>query len=90
MNISTFQKADVFRVLYNNARVQGMGILQAKKGDMSIEEAQEIIDSGQTYFDYVYGRVMKVNLKNDELNTALYNRDNGPGASERAIGTLIL
>lgn len=33
------------------------------------------------YFDYLKGRVMKVDLSGDDLNTTLYNRDNGEGAA---------
>ena len=42
----------------------------------------------QSYFDYLYGRVLKVWIKGDELDSRLYNRDNGEGAAERAINTL--
>lgn len=85
MNIAKLNKAGVLAALYNNARVQGLGVFQAKSGDMTIKEAQKILNSGQTDFDYLYGRVMKVDLSNDELDTWLYNRDNGDGAAEKAI-----
>ena len=88
MDISKYDKADVLRVLYNKARTQGMGILHYTSEDMTRDKAQELLDSGMTYFDYVGGRVMKVSLKNENLNTALYNRDNGVDAAERAIATL--
>ncbi|GAG30986.1 unnamed protein product, partial [marine sediment metagenome] len=47
--------------------------------------AQEILDQGHTYFDYLKGRVMKINLSSDELRTALYDRDNGEGAAAQAL-----
>lgn len=37
------------------------------------------------YFDYLQGRVMKVDLAGDELDPRLYDRDNGEGAARRAI-----
>lgn len=40
------------------------------------------------YFDYVLGRVMKVNLAGDSMRTGLYNRDNGANAAERIISEL--
>ena len=88
MDISNYDKADVLRVLYNNARPLGLGMLHFDPKDMTKEEAQELIDSGQTYFDYVKGRVMKVDLSKTDLRTALYNRDNGDKAAESAIATL--
>jgi hypothetical protein len=37
------------------------------------------------YFDYVFGRVMKVDIGGDEINPALYDRDNGEGAAAAAV-----
>jgi hypothetical protein len=54
---------------------------------MTIEEARELI-SECSRFDYLKGRVMKVDLGGDELRTALYNRDNGPNAAESALEPL--
>lgn len=85
MDISTLNKANVLVALYNRARTQGMGIIHYTPEDMTIDEAQELLDTGRTYFDYHKGRVMKVDLSGDELDTWLYNRDNGPEAAEIAI-----
>jgi hypothetical protein len=85
MDIKGISKAKILAALYNASRPQGMGFLQAKSGDMSESEAQKILDDGHTYFDYLYGRVMKIDLSGDELRTALYDRDNGHGAAEDAI-----
>lgn len=40
------------------------------------------------YFDYFRGRVLKVELSGDDLNTRLYNRDLGEGVAERIIQSL--
>lgn len=86
MDICGLNKAVVLAALYNNAKPQGnAGIFFSEAKPMSVEEAQSLLDGGQTYFDYVKGRVMKVALEGDELDTRLYNRDNGPGAAEKAI-----
>lgn len=80
------KKADVLAALYNNSRVQGLGFLQAVPGKMSPQEAQEILDKGYTYFDYLHGRVLKVDLKDDEgFEEYLYDRDLGRGAAQRVI-----
>ena len=87
IDISTYNKADVLRVLFNNARPQGLGFLHYKPEPMTLQTAEELL-SKHTYFDYVQGRVMKVNLKGTELDPLLYDRDNGHGAAEAAIKTL--
>jgi len=87
MDISKYDKADVLRVLYDNARCQGLGFLHFVPGTLTKEEATELLKN-QTYFDYLKGRVMKVDLSKDELETRLYNRDNGPDTAEWAIKTL--
>ena len=89
MDISRFDKADVLRVLYNRAQTQGMGILHYTPESMTKAEAQKMLDEGQTYFEYVNGRVMKVDLEGDDLDTRLFNRDNGQDAAENALDALI-
>ena len=71
--------------LYNNSTPQGMGFLHYHPKNMTTEEAQSLLDEGQTYFDYVNGRVMKIDLSSDELKTDLYDRDNGQGAASAAL-----
>lgn len=85
IDIKNKDKAAVLAALYNASRPLGMGFLQARDGDMTVEQARALIDSGQTYFDYLHGRVMKVHLVGDELDPRLYDRDNGAGAAERAL-----
>ena len=85
IDISKLSKAEVLAVLYNNSKPLGMGFLHATNDDMTKEEAQAHIDTGQTYFDYLKGRVMKVDLSGDTLDPRLYDRDNGEGAAQKAI-----
>lgn len=88
-SISTarLDKAEVLAALYNASRVQGMGVLQAKNGLMTTDEARELLKT-QTYFDYLHGRVMKVRIEGDELNPRLYDRDLGSGAAAAVIDAL--
>lgn len=88
MDIKGKNKAAILAALYNNSKTQGMGFLQSSDGDMAESEAQELLDSGQTYFDYLKGRVMKIDLSGDELRTGLYDRDLGEGACERAVNAI--
>jgi hypothetical protein len=80
-------KADVLAVLYNASKPQGMGFLQYDPKPMTRAEAEELLKS-DTYFDYLKGRVMKVDLEKDEFNPWGYDRDNGEGAAAAAITSL--
>lgn len=86
IDISGMDKAEVLAKLYNAARPQGMGFLHYTAQDMTAEEAKELLSDGRAYFDYLKGRVMKVNLSGDLLCPVLYDRDNGEGAARRALG----
>ena len=88
MNISHLDKAQVLAALYNNAKVQGQGALRADSDRMAGEEARGLLASGQTYFDYIKDRVMKVDLSGDDFNTRLFNRDNGENAAEEILSAL--
>lgn len=87
IDISKLNKADVLVALYNNSKPLGLGFLHSEKNNMTREEAEELLKS-QTYFDYLKGRVMKVDLSKDQFSTLLYDRDNGDGAAHRAIAKL--
>ena len=88
INIAGKCKATILAKLYNASSPRGMGFLQATPNDMSVNEAQQILDDGQTYFDYLKGRVMKIDLSGDTLRTDLYNRDNGYLAAENILQQL--
>ena len=78
-------KAEVLCALYNNAQCQGLGFLHYIPKDMTIEQAEELLKT-TTEFDYLYGRVMKVDLSGDKgFEEWLYDRDNGKGAAQSAL-----
>lgn len=84
IDITGMDKAEVLCRLYNNSKPQGLGFLQATAGPMSIDQARKRLKDG-SYFDYLAGRVMKVDLSGDVLDPSLYDRDNGAGAARRAL-----
>ncbi len=89
IDLKKYDKAEVLAALYNHSKPQGMGILHYIPEDMGKKEAQEILDiDSDLYFDYLKGRIMKVDLSKDELDPCLYDRDNGGRAAERAIATI--
>lgn len=77
-------RAKVLAALYNNSKPQGMGFLHFDPELMEEEEARELLKQ-YTYFDYLKGRVMKVDLGGATLDPWGYDRDNGDGAAERAL-----
>jgi hypothetical protein len=87
ISIVEMDKAEVLAALYNRAKPQGMGFLHYEPKDMSTDEAAEIL-AGQQRFDYLKGRVMKVDLSGDKFDPRLYDRDNGDGAAERVVVAL--
>lgn len=85
IDLTNKNKAEVLARLYNASKPQGLGILHYEESRMTIEEAQNLLDSGQTYFDYLKGRVMKIDLSGDTLDPRLYDRDNGQGSADFAL-----
>jgi len=94
INIEGMDKAAVLAALYNGSRPIGLGVLHYTKEDMIVDEARSLIANykvgvrGNLYFDYLRGRVMKIRLSGDDLDTDLYNRDNGDGSAEKIINSL--
>lgn len=104
INIRGIDKAELLVALYNASKPLGMGYLNYIPGDISKETAQQIIVKrgdvrkdpqsnairhNSLYFDYLFGRVMKVDLAGDELETCFYDRDNYEGAALNAIRHLL-
>ena len=89
MKIKEEDKPKILAALFNNAKTQGMGILHYKsEHKMDKNEAKELLSKSK-WFDYLEGRVMKVDFSTLELDTWLYNRDNGENAAENIIKNLL-
>ncbi|MBI4157817.1 hypothetical protein HY502_03135 [Candidatus Woesebacteria bacterium] len=87
IDLKGLNKAAVLAALYNASKPQGRGFMHYDPTPMTVEQAEELLNQG-TYFDYLMGRVMKVDLGGDSLDTWGYDRDNGEGAAQRAIVSL--
>lgn len=87
INIKGLNKEAVLKALYDGSHTQGMGFLQAvPPGTVTVEHCQMLLNStGYPYFDYLYGRVIKVDLSGDSFDERLYDRDCGTGAAKRAV-----
>lgn len=88
IDITGISKAKILAALYNNSQPLGMGFLHYDPTPMTEQEAEELLKQFN-YFDYLKGRVMKIDLSGDALSTRLYDRDNGEGAAYRAIEALL-
>lgn len=88
ISLEGLNKAAVFASLFNRAKAQGLGFLHYNPELMTEDQAQERFGECDGYYDYVDGRVMKVDLSGDELETGPYNRDNGIDAAETVIKEL--
>lgn len=89
VDISNLDKAEVLVALYNGSRQQGMGYLHASGASgLSLEDARALLEQTKD-FDYLRGRVMKINLSKDSFNPWGYDRDIGQGAAARIVADLV-
>lgn len=89
VSIQGLSKAKVLAALFNASKQQGLGRMDMSGvSEMTEEDAGTLVEDG-LHFDYLRGRVLKVDLAEDEFNPRLYDRDNGPGAAAAAIATIV-
>ena len=102
IDIKGLSKAEVLAALYNGSHPQGLGFLSSRSGEMTEDDAQalinECVERQYRYhlrsvppilsFDYVYGRVLKVDLTRDEFDPWGYDRDLGQGHAWEVIDAL--
>ncbi|MEK7505777.1 MAG: hypothetical protein AAB597_02695 [Patescibacteria group bacterium] len=88
--IAKLDKAAVLAALYNASKPQGAGFMHYNPEPMTGEQARQILEKNKSArFDYMAGRVMKIDLsKDDEFDPWGYDRDNGAGAAQRVIDSL--
>ena len=88
VDIKGLDKARVLKALYDHSHVQGSGLLQAvPDGVVTVEYCAGLL-AKHSYFDYLHGRVLKVDLSGDEFDERLYDRDCGEGAAQRAVDSV--
>ena len=95
INISALPKDEVLAALYNASQRQGLGVLQPIRNPMTALQASVLLMSNDRQsFDYLYGKVLKLNLHNDSTKEGLfvggYDRDNGEGAAAKALAPLFV
>lgn len=87
VDISDLDKGAVLAALYNASRPQGMGFLHYDPTPMTPEQGTELLKTSMD-FDYLKGRVMKVDLSGDTFEPWSYDRDNGDGQAELVVQAL--
>lgn len=98
VSIAGLDKATVLMAAHNAAEPVGFGILRAQARNfapLTIGEAHEYLaasaalKSDRTYFDYVEGRPLKLDISGDLVDPAGYDENNGgPGSFARVIARL--
>lgn len=90
VDITDLDPAALLAALYNASQQQGLGLLNPLgQQPMTIETAATVLAATpHRYFDYLHGRVMKVDLNGTRIDLGLYDRDNGDGAGAAAIASL--
>jgi hypothetical protein len=91
IDISGLDKAAVLAALYNHAKPLSLGSAPYRPEDMPIEVARRLIAAASlgTFWDYVHGRVLKVDLSGNALDARLYDLDNGVNAARQALAPLL-
>ena len=88
VDIKGLDKARVLKALYDHSHVQGLGFMHAaEEGTVTVESCAKLLEK-YTQFDYLHGRVLKVDLSGDEFDERLYDRDCGAGAAQRAVDSI--
>lgn len=87
IDIKGINKAKLLVALYNSATPRGMGFLHYNPSNLTEQDAEELLKE-TTSFDYLLGRVMKVDIGGNTMRNDLYDRDNGYGKVERIVNGL--
>lgn len=88
VDISGIDKKALLRGLYSMAEPQGRGVFRyyIPNDQLSDSDAEKILEMGD--IQYLRGRVMKIDISGDSVDTFFYDRDNGAGAAEALINFL--
>lgn len=88
IDITGIDPADLLAALYNRSSPRGMGFVRFDPTPMTREQAVGLLVS-KSYFDYLYGRVIKVDFRDpDRVQSRLYDREIGVGTVQAVIDQL--
>lgn len=90
VDIRGLDKVKVLMALWKASKCQGLSFM----GYAPLTEGQamaEIINrthNGRCWFDYLNGKVLKVDLGGVEFDERYFDEDNGEGAAQRAVDSI--
>ena len=90
VNIEGLSHPSVLARLYNKSKGIGIGKYQCNpKHNMTYREAETLLET-KTYFDLLYGRVMYISIKPEdiEIDNTTYDKYLGEGYMEKIINEL--
>jgi hypothetical protein len=98
IDITGVDRVELLRCLHNKTQALGMGVLHDIGRDMTYAEAKTIWEymsgtkdgagdaDAEVFFDYIYGRPIKVRIFKDILESEdLYDRDTYSGACQDIV-----
>lgn len=91
-----YNRAQVMGMGFLQRRAEPMTVEQAQalldgrdaETDYGGSKAQDRGPNKPAYFDYVYGKPLKVSIDGKTLRAYLYDRDQGDGAAQRAVDAI--
>ena len=85
IDISGLPKAKLLVALFDSAQPSRLLPTTMVKKDLSLREAQRVIDSGQKIISNLQGKVLNLNISGNKLDTNGYDREHGQGAAARIV-----
>lgn len=90
IDIKGIEKGVLLHQLWRFSQAQGISYLGLPIKPVNEDTFREIIkmyqDEGRDlYFDYLMGKVMKIDISADEMDPWLYDRDNGVGQAQLVV-----
>lgn len=87
IDIKGTDKAQVLLSLYQNSDYIDKRYINDRS--IGLPETTKMIEEEQFYSDYLNGRVIKIDLSGDTIDTKEYDKFNGEGSAEAAINHLL-
>jgi len=95
VDIKGLDRGEIVAAFFNAAMPKGLGFVKVTDNQISAKQGRALLEAhknertGHTYFDYVEGRLLKLDFdETDQLWVDLYDRDNGNGLGAEIIAEL--
>lgn len=87
VSIKGLDKARVLKALYDNSHIPSGSTKKDTPGKVTVERFRDALEWAH-YFDFTYGRWMKVDVSGDEFDERMYDAECGEGAAQRAVDSV--